>query len=62
MQLTPICFSVLGSTCTDASNCTVRGDSNAICSENICKCQPGYFQNENKICEKSKQCISFAVD
>ena len=56
MQWTPICFSVLGSTCTGTSNCTLRGDSNAICSENTCKCQAGYFQNENEICEKSKQC------
>ena len=61
MQLTPISFSVLGSTCTGASNCTVRGDSNAICSKNVCKCQPGYFQNEYEICEKSKHFLLLAV-
>ena len=54
MQL-PICFTVLGSSCSDTSNCTVRGDTNAICNENTCKCRPGYFNNENDICEKSKQ-------
>ena len=54
MQL-PICFTVLGSSCSDTSNCTVRGDTNAICNENTCKCQPGYFKNESEICEKSKQ-------